>query len=130
MHRRAAEAGARKKALQAPDRKRGFARLIAEREGFLCRVLHEFLAHGIAQLVVHVRGLKIGHGRTRLATLESHHAQAGAAELAGDERSDQADSQHYRVGFLEPRGHQRCPPPASAMLLGAANSTLCRSTTS
>lgn len=104
VHQGPARAGARQKAFPAAHGQGGVARAVAKGHGLAAAVLHQGLAHRVAQLVVHVRTLEIGHGRLRLAALQAHDLETGTCEFACQHRPDQAHAQHDGIDFRQTDG--------------------------
>ncbi len=109
VHAGAADAGTGEERLPAPHRQGGLAGIVAEGHRFPGVVLHQRLAHGEAQLVVHIGALEVRHGVARVAALQAHHLETAGGQFLGDDGADEADAEHHHVHFLEPLCHEALP---------------------
>jgi len=105
----AAQPGAGQERAEPPDRQRGFRRRVAQRHRFHLRVLKQFLAHRIFEVVAHRWDGEVLARRAHGTALEAHDMESGFGQLAGEDRAGPADADDNRIRFPKQRGHGALP---------------------
>jgi hypothetical protein len=101
VHGRAADDLAGQKRTKSPHRQRFLRRVIAHREGVARGVLHEIVAHHIAQLVTDVGYRIVFVGRAHRTALERDHLQPGLGQFLREDAAGPAQPDDDGVDFLQ-----------------------------
>ena len=102
---RPADPRARQEGAEPPQRQRGFRRRVPQRYRLGLRILEQFLAHRVFEIVAHGGKREILACRTVGAALEPDDLEPGLGQFAGENAAGKPDADADRIDFLEHRGH-------------------------
>ena len=125
---RAAKPGAGQERAEPSDRQRRFRRRMPEGNRLLLRILEQLLAHGIFEIVAHVRQREVLGGHPLGAAFETNNSKSGLGEFAGHDAAGPTDTDHHRIDFLEHGCHDAAPLTRSPRSNAAACRRPCRDT--
>jgi hypothetical protein len=124
VHPRTAGAGRGLERAEMAHRQRRLVGGVAERQRFALGFLEQFVAHGITEFVLDLRGREVGDGVAKRAALECEHLKARVGQLLAENARRPAEADEHDVYRGKSRCHQvsfnRVPSRPSRPTVGIA----------
>ena len=101
VHTRAAHYFAGQERTEAAHRQRLLRHVVADGQRVLRGVLHQVVAHHIAQLVANVRHLIVARGAAAATALQRQHFQSGFSQFFRENAASPAQTDQDDIDFLQ-----------------------------